>query len=263
MGKDRVRGQVAIVTGASSGIGRATALALAKEGARVALAARNAVALRETAQAIQALGGESLVAPTDVTQRDQVERLVDETLSRWGQVDILVANAGQYVRGRVAALTAADVERSMAVNFYGALYAILAVLPHMLARRSGHLVLVSSLDGKKGLPCDAPYVAAKFALTGLGDVARQELYGTGVSVTMVFPGRVDTPLIGNLRTPWISPKVPPEAVARAIVRGIRRRQAEVVVPGVLASWILLNVLSPRLGDWIARVFHLEGWEEGG
>lgn len=260
MGKKTLLDKVALVTGASSGIGRATALALASEGARVALAARNATALQEVAQAIQAQGREVLAVPTDVTHQDQVERLVAETLARWERVDILMANAGAYVRCPIADLTVAEVERSMAVNFYGALYAVLAVLPHMLNRKSGHLVLVSSMNGKKGLPPDAPYVAAKFALTGLGEVLRQELNNSGVHVTTVFPGRVDTPMIAFLKVPWISAKIAPEVVARAIVRAIHRRQPEVIVPRRARALVYLNTLSPRLGDLAVRLFHLEGWE---
>jgi NADP-dependent 3-hydroxy acid dehydrogenase YdfG len=252
--------KVAIVTGASSGIGRATALALAGEGAHVALAARNATALNEVARAIRTLGQGALVVPTDVTQQDQVERLVRETLAHWERVDILMANAGAYIRCPISDLTVAEVERSMAVNFYGALYAILAVLPRMLDQKSGHLVLVSSMDAKKGLSPDAPYVAAKFALAGFGEVLRQELYGSGVHVTTVFPGRVDTPMIATLQVPSISAKIPPEAVAHAIVRAIHRRQPEVIVPFQARALVYLNTLSPRLGDWIARLFHLEGWE---
>lgn len=261
MARESFRGRVAIVTGASSGIGKATAFALARLGARVVLAARRLEALQAVAQEIEASGGEALVVPTDVTDRHQVERLVQKTLDTWHQVDIFVANAGAYIRKPVRELSVADVERSMAVNFYGALYGVLAVLPHMLARGKGHIVLVSSMDGKKGIPPDTPYVVAKFALAGLGDVLRQELHGTGVSVTTVFPGRVDTPLIANLRVPWISAKIPPEAVARAIVRAIERRSPEVIVPWRARLLIYAHVLSPRFADWAVRFFHLEGWEE--
>jgi NADP-dependent 3-hydroxy acid dehydrogenase YdfG len=260
MGRQVLHEKIAIVTGASSGIGRATALALAREGAHVALAARNEAALQEVARDIQALEREALVVPTDVTQREQVEHMVAGALAHWGQVDIFIANAGQYVRCRVPELTVAHVERSMAVNFYGVLYGLLAVLPHMLARKSGHFVLVSSVDGKKGLPIDTPYVSAKFALAGLGEVMRQELRGRGVYVTTVFPGRVDTPLMEDLKVPWISPKYSPEMVARAIVKGIRRRKPEVIVPGFYRLFVILGALSPRLSDWFVRVFHLEGWE---
>lgn len=252
--------KVAIVTGASSGIGRATALALAEEGMHVALAARTESALREVAEEIRALDREALVMPTDVTQQEQVRRLVAETVARWERVDVLVTNAGAYVRSPVTELTVDEMERSMAVNFYGALYAVLAVQPYLLQQRSGSIVLVSTMDAKKGLPIDAPYVAAKSALTGFGEVLRQELHGSGVRVSTVFPGRVDTPLIDTLEVPWISPKIPPEAVARAIVRAIRHGYPEAIVPLPARALHYLDVLSPRLGDWIVRFFHLQGWE---
>ncbi|HXF64866.1 MAG TPA: SDR family NAD(P)-dependent oxidoreductase [Caldilineaceae bacterium] len=252
--------RVAIVTGASSGIGRATAIALAQAGARVVLAARREEALREAGQEIRAFGGEALLIPTDVTHQEEAARLVQTALATWGRVDILIANAGQYVRGRVAALEVADIERSMAVNFYGALYAILAVLPSMLAQRSGHLVLVSSMDAKKGLPSDAPYVAAKSALSGFGEVLRQELYGSGVALTIIFPGRVATPMISHLKVPWISAPIPADAVAQSIVRAIQRGQPEVIIPPLARALVLINTLSPRAGDWLVRLFHLEGWE---
>jgi short-subunit dehydrogenase len=134
------------------------------------------------------------------------------------------------------------------------------VLPNMLKRQSGHIVLVTSIDGKKGMPRDAPYAAAKFALAGFGEVMRQELFGTGVHVTTVCPGRVDTPMIEALRVPWVSPKIAPEIVARAIVRGIRHRRAEIVVPSVYTPLLAMNVLLPRFVDWFVRVFHIEGWK---
>ncbi len=261
MTKETFRDRIAIITGASSGIGRATAMALAREGAHVALAARHEDRLQAVAREVEALGREALVVPTDVRERDQVERLVQTTLDRWGRVDIVVANAGVYVRRPTPELTVEDVEFSMSVNFYGALYLVLAALPHMLERGEGHIVLVTSMDAKKGIPPDGPYVAAKFALAGLGEVMRQELHDTGVHVTVVFPGRVDTPLIENLKVPWISAKIPPEAVARAILRGMHRRLPEVLVPWQARLLIYVNTLSPRLGDWAVRFFHLEGWEE--
>lgn len=254
------RHAVAVVTGASSGIGKATALALAREGARVVLAARRRAPLEQVAEAVAALGGEALVVPTDVSQREQVEHLIDHTLETWGRVDILVANAGIYVRSPIREMRIEDLERSMAVNFYGTVYAVMAVLPHMLEQKSGHIVLVTSMDAKKGIPPDAPYVAAKFAASGFGDVLRQELHGTGVHATVVFPGRVDTPLIENLTVPWISAKIPPEAVARAILKGIRKRSPEVIVPWQARLLVFANTLSPRLADWAVRYFHLEGWE---
>jgi NADP-dependent 3-hydroxy acid dehydrogenase YdfG len=253
---------VAVVTGASSGIGRATALALAKRGAHVSLAARTESALQELADEIRLLDREALVVPTDVTDQEQVDCLVAKTLDRWGQVDILVANAGAYIRSPIRELTVHEMRRSMAVNFYGALYAVLAVQPHMVEQGDGHIVLVSSLDGKKGLPRDAPYVAAKFALAGYAEVLRQELHGSGVRVTTVFPGRVDTPLIDTLEVPRVSAKIPAEAVARSIVGAVQRPKPEVIIPFQARMLYLVNVLSPNLGDWLVRLFHLQGWETG-
>ncbi|MGB9871591.1 MAG: SDR family NAD(P)-dependent oxidoreductase [Anaerolineae bacterium] len=253
--------RVALVTGASSGIGRATALLLAREGARLALVARRQERLREVAQEIEEMGREAMVLPTDVTRQEEMERAVAETVARWGQIDILAACAGAYIRAPVLQMTVTDVERSMAVNFYGVLHAVRAVLPHMVARRSGHIVLVSSADGKKGIPPDGPYVAAKFAVAGLGDILRQELRPYGIAVTTVFPGRVDTPMIAHLRVPWISAKIPPETVARAILRALHRRTPEVILPFQVRLFVYLSALFPSLGDWLTHAFHLEGWEE--
>ncbi len=258
----RFKDKVAIVTGASSGIGRATALALAREGAELVLAARSADKLQEVAREVEAFGCTALCVPTDVTVREQVNNLVKATLDRWQRVDILIANAGVYVRSPVRAMTVEDFERALSVNFYGVLYAVLAVLPGMLQRHQGHIVLVNSLDGKKGIPPDGPYVASKFALTGLGDVMRQELRGTGVHITNLFPGRVDTPMIGALKVPWISSKLSSESVARTIVRAIHKRKTDVVIPALSGlALIYANTLSPRFADWAIRLLHLEGWEQ--
>jgi NADP-dependent 3-hydroxy acid dehydrogenase YdfG len=262
MSRQGLRDKVIILTGASSGIGRATAIEMARHGARLVLAARREALLREVAERVAALGHEALVVPTDVTDRAEVQRLVAAAMERYQRVDVYVSNAGQYIRRPIAELTIPDCERSMTVNFYSHLYGVLSVLPHMLARRSGHLVFVSTLDAKKGIPLDGPYVAAKSALAGLGDVMRQELRSTGVHVTTVFPGRIDTPMLDEVIVPWVSPKIPAEAVARATIKGIRRHKAEVIVPRVFAPLMVLNALSPRLGDWIVRAFHLEGRTAG-
>jgi len=255
----RMQDSVAIITGASSGIGRATALALARQGVRLALAARNRAGLEAVENDVRTAGGAVFTRPTDVADRAETNALVAETLQRFGRIDIAVCNAGQYVRGAVAQLAVGEFERVMAVNFYGALHVIFAVLPHMLGRKSGHIVAVSSVDGKKGLPLDAAYVASKFALTGFMDVLRQELRGTGVHASTILPGRVDTPMIDHLWVPRVSAKIPSERVARAILRAIRRRKAEVIVPFVgPASLILVNALSPATADWLVRVLRLEG-----
>ena len=251
--------KVAIVTGASSGIGRATALALAQEGACVALAARRVSALRELGDEIQKLGSKTLVLPTDVTQGKQVEAMVQRVLAQWGRVDILIANAGKYIRGPIVDLDPADLQRSFDINYFGGVYCIKAVLPPMLAQKTGHILAVTSMDGKVGLPPDAPYVSAKFALTGFLEVLRQEVSDHGITVTNVLPGRVDTVMIKDLRFSWVSPKISPESVARAVVNAIRKRKPIVIVPPQAKLLYYINVFAPRLSDRLSRFFRLEGW----
>jgi NADP-dependent 3-hydroxy acid dehydrogenase YdfG len=260
MGNSPFLDQVAVVTGASSGIGESTALALARAGAHVALAARRDALLARVADQIGALGREALVLPTDVTDQAQVEHMIRAVVERWGRIDLLVSNAGEYVRTPVENLTVETIQQSMAVNYYGGVYAILAALPYMRAQNKGHIVVVTSMDGKKGVPPDAPYVSAKFALTGFAEVLRQELHGSGIYVTNVLPGRVDTAMIEQLNFHWISGKISADAVAQAILNGIQKRRPEVIVPFQAYFLYFLNVISPRLGDWAVRSFRLDGWD---
>lgn len=253
--------KVAVISGASSGVGRETARLLADQGARVVLAARSVQALEQLAREISQNGGQALAVPTDVTQRDQVEHLIQTAIDHWGQVDILVANAGQYIRCPISKLTPEIMEQSMAVNFYGSLYQVLAVLPHMQSRRSGHIVLMLSMDAKTPLPPDAPYVAAKSAMSGFADVLRQELRGSGVHLTAIYPGRIDTPMIANLKFSPISAKIPPQMVARAVLKCIEQRRIRLLLPAQVHILNIINFFSPTMADLAVRLFRLEGWEE--
>ena len=253
--------KIAIVTGASVGIGRSTALALARRGAHIGLAARRTALLEQVAEEIRSLGREALVVTTDVSDQNQVNHMVDCVIERWRRVDILVSNAGEMVRSYFDTLTVEHIQRSMAVNFYGGVYAVLAVLPHMQKRGSGHIVVVTSMDGKIGIPKEVPYVTAKFATTGFAEVLRQEVRSKGIFVSNVLPGRVDTALISNLRVPRIQSKMPPEAVARAILYAIEKRKPEVILPPLAILYYYVHTLSPSLCDWFIKFLHLEGWEE--
>src|SRR5687768_6726530 len=138
MGVDFFLDKVAIVTGASTGIGRAIALALAKEGACVALAARRETSLLELARGMGAMGKEALVLRTDVTEQDQVASMVQQVVAKWGRVDILISNAGEYIQSPIVDLDPADLQRSLNINYFGGVYCIKAVLPHMIAQKRGH-----------------------------------------------------------------------------------------------------------------------------
>ncbi len=256
---NRLKGAVAIVTGASSGIGKATAIGLARRGVQVVASARNTDALEALTAEKGAVGGRIMAVTADITDRAAVTGLVKQTLARFGRIDVCVCCAGAYIRGPVAGLTLDQFADSMAINFTGALLLIYEVLPYMLQCRTGHIVAVTSVDGRKGLPLDAPYVAAKSALTGFMDVLRQELHGTGVYASTVLPGRVDTAMIANLKVPLVSAKISADRVAKAIINAVEHRKTEVIVPfWGPKSLLLAHLISPGMADWLIRLFGLEG-----
>ncbi|MGA9119903.1 MAG: SDR family NAD(P)-dependent oxidoreductase [Bacteroidota bacterium] len=258
-----LRGKTVVITGASSGIGKSIALRFAKRGARLMLCGRRQEALQRVADEAGSATTQVEISVLDVCDRGAVERMVREAERDLGRVDIVIAAAGEYVRVHGTKVSLEDVRRSMEVNFFGTVHLFLAALPLFLERRAGHLMAISSVDGKKGLPFDAPYVASKFAVTGFMDSMRQDLRGTGVRVTAILPGRVDTPMIGNLDVPWISRKISPERVASVVERALDGRHPEVVVP-LLGPKTLLwaAAVSPRLADFLIRLFGIEGKQSG-
>ncbi len=194
-----MRGRSAIITGASSGIGEAAARQLAALGVNVVLAARRTDRLQTLADRIAADGGTVLVQSTDVTRRDQVERLVEVSLDRFGAVDILINNAGIMPLSFLRNLHLDEWERMVDVNLKGVLFATGAVLPSMMARKSGHIVNVSSVAGRRVFPSGAVYCATKFAVTALSEGLRAELSATeGIRVTVIEPGAVATELTGTI-----------------------------------------------------------------
>lgn len=185
----------AIITGASSGIGRATALQLAGAGFAVALAARRADRLESLEKEIAKKGGRAIVVPTDVTDRAAVGRLADKTREAFGSIDVVVANAGLMPLSRMSALHEDEWRRMVDVNLNGVLHTVAATLPAMLKQRRGHLVVVSSVAGRTVFAGGAVYCATKFAVRALAEGLRQELSPkTGIRVTTIEPGAVDTEL---------------------------------------------------------------------
>lgn len=254
------RDKVALITGGSSGIGRATALRLAGHGSRVAVAARNVAALDEVIGQIEAQGGQGLALPTDVTDAEQVRRAVEATVARFGGLDILISSAGLSMRAYFQNSDLAAMERVVRVNFFGTLYATHFALPHVRDRR-GSLVAISSLTGKRGVPSYAIYGASKFAIQGLYDALRIELKRSGVHVGVVSPGFVDTPLrervLGPDGKPWAEPPPPPfriftvEQCVDRIVSLLRRRRRQAMLPLYSAPLLALDHLTASwIGDLI-------------
>jgi len=254
--------KVAIVTGASSGIGRDTAIALAQRGARVVLCARSKEKLEEVAANIRQNGGEALPIPVDVTQPLAVENMVKATLAQFRRVDILVNNAGIGYFGPFASMALEDIEKVLAVNFWGVIHCTQAVLPAMMEQKSGQIINVSSVVGKRGVPGLAVYSASKFALVGLTEALRGEVADHGIQVILICPTTTDTAFFENAGSDGKASKKPrgpfmmsSKAVAEAIVEASIKGKREVILSGSAKFMLAMNALFPSLVDWgLRKVF---------
>ena len=212
-----VEGQVALITGAGRGIGRATALRLSKAGAKVILAARSEAEISEVQSIISKSGGTALSVPTDVTDAAAVRRLVQAGLDRWGGVDLLINNAGVALFDPILSSTEEQWRRMFDVNVLGAVRLVQEVLPHMLEARKGRIVMVASTASHKAYRNQAGYVASKHALLGFSRVLMEELRGMDVTVHLVSPGGVDTALARSNRDSSVTEEyMDPEEVAEAV-----------------------------------------------
>jgi short-subunit dehydrogenase len=244
--------QVAVVTGASSGIGWELARELARAGCKVGLVARRREKLQGLAGEITAAGGTAAVAAADVGDRAQTVAAVREIADRLGPVDLLVANAGVGMPTLPDPLNVDDVEAMFRVNVLGVVYAVEAVLPEMLRRGRGHLAAVSSLGSYKGLPGESGYCASKAAVNVFMEGLRIQLRDCGIAVTTICPGFILTPMteINKFHMPWL---LQADEAARRIVRALRRRRKVYNFPWQTA---LLMKLTAWLPDWIvARAMH--------
>ncbi len=257
--KQRMKDMKVAITGASSGIGRATALRMAKEGADVALIARNRERLEEVASLVRREGRRAVVLEADVTDPESVKKAGEAAVEGQGGLDVLHCNAGISLRCPAKDLRMDQIRKIMEVDYFGCLNCVYAVLPYFLEKGAGSIVTTCSMDGKKGVPPDAAYVGAKFAMNGFFQVLRQELRGSGVHVGIIYPSRMDTPQIAHVDCPKITPKGDPDSVARAVVRSVVKKKKEIMVPSFschLLTWA--DAISPSLSDWLVRVNRISG-----
>ena len=251
-----LKGKVAVVTGASSGIGEATARTLAERGAAVVLAARNEEKLEFLAREISAAGDRALAVRTDVAEENSVGTMVERAVEEFGYLDVLVNNAGLGLSGRVEELRAGDLRYLFEVNLVGPLRCIQAALPNM--RRGGRIINVSSVVGKRAIPKVGGYCATKFALNALSDALRVEIADRGIEVTSVYPGTTRTSFRGNSRRTkseergWRPKGVMPEKVAEKIVDAAEKGGRDVYITLPDRVFVAGTMLAPGIFDRLLR-----------
>jgi short-subunit dehydrogenase len=240
-------GQVALITGASGGIGQATARELARQGASVVLSARRVDLLDALAAELGATGVDTLSVPTDLTDSAQIEPLVERALEYFGKIDILVNNAGIGSSRSLAKTPPDAIRRELEINLVGAILLTRAVLPGMLERKCGAIISIASVAGHVAV--EPLYSATKFGIRGFSYALRRQLRGSGVTVSVVSPGFIRTPMTRGNKLPMPGP----EGVARRIAKLVRKPKREVILPGVyrIAVWIerylpwLVDLGTPR------------------
>jgi short-subunit dehydrogenase len=264
-------GQVVVITGASSGIGEASARLFGAQGCRVVLAARRLERLDLLAQAIRSQGGTALPVQMDMSRRDDLQRLVERVMTEFGQVDILVNNAGF---GRLRWLEELDLEadiRSMVeTNLLGTILLTRLLLPGMLARKQGHIINLASIAGLVGTPTYSVYAATKFGMRGFTEALRREVRLQGIHVSGIYPGAVDTEFISHvggvrktgMTTPaWLM--LSAEQVAQTVVKVAKRPRRMVLMPWPMVLAIWANALFPGVIDWAVQEIFVRSERGGG
>ncbi|MDQ3011665.1 MAG: SDR family oxidoreductase [Acidobacteriota bacterium] len=266
----KLSGTVAVITGATSGIGRETAREFASAGSKVVIAGRRKERLQELANQIETKGGQAFAVPTDVADQAQVESLIEKAVERFGRVDVLVNNAGVAIASRFEEMPLDDFRRLMDVNFWGAVYTCRAAVPQMRKQRSGVILNISSIFGKRGMPFETAYCSSKFALAGFSESLRAELMSENIDVCTIFPGAVETEIFDaaanstGFEMPTYLPKFPAKQMAKLIVQTARFPQAEVVAAFDAQAINVARTLAPALVDFALgwSVPFIEGMRRG-
>ena len=242
--------KVVLITGASSGIGKQTAIEFAKLGSDIILVARRKDKLEQVENELKQFNVTTLVCPCDVSKKNQVEIMSQTVYQKFDSVDILVNNAGFAIYGSVSNLSISDIESQMETNYFGMVYCTKNFLPLMLTKKSGHIVNVASVAASFGLPGIASYCASKFAMLGFSEGLKHELSGTGVGITVVSPIMVKTDFFEHPsfeKMPKYSPtSLNSKTVAKAIVKAANSSRLEIITPSVVRIAVWLKQTFPYL-----------------
>ncbi len=251
-------GKVVAITGASAGIGRATAVRLARDEASLVLCARRPDRLNDVAEEITRAGGQALAVVADVTREADMDALVAAAVERFGRLDVMMCNAGFGIYGTVDSVTAEQMRRVLDVNYMGTYLAARAALRVFRRQGRGHLIVISSIVGKRGVPYMGPYSATKFAQVGVAECLRAEVHGSDIHVTVVFPISTETEFFQVMTqesghaTVAKGPRQSADDVANAIARAIERPVPE-VFPHRWSRWLgVLNAIAPGYCDQLVK-----------
>jgi NADP-dependent 3-hydroxy acid dehydrogenase YdfG len=250
--------RVIAITGASAGIGRATAIRLARDGAAIAICARRADRLAQVADEIDRAGGRALAVPADVTSEADMNTFVERTVSAFGRLDVMMCNAGYGLYGEIDRVATDAMRAIMEVNYLGTFLAARAALDVFRRQQSGHLIVVSSIVGQRGVPYMGPYAATKFAQVGLAECLRAELEGTPIHVSVVYPISTETEFFGEMTrhsgfaTRAQGPRQTAGQVADAIAAAIRKPVPEVYPHRISKGLAVLNAIAPGFCDRLTR-----------
>ena len=244
--------KVVMVTGASSGIGRGLAVELARRGARLGLVARRTDLLGEIVSEIESFGGQALAVPGDVQDAHEVRTAADRIREAFGVIDVLIANAGIGSTNDAAELRASEVAGVINVNVIGAANSVAAVVPGMVTKGRGQLVVISSLAAYRGLPKSAAYCASKAAVSAFFESLRLDLKPRGIDVTIIHPGFIKTPLTAGRQAqmPFLMEL---NVAVEKILRAIEKKKKSYAFPWQLASVVRAGLIMPTpMYDWISR-----------